>query len=77
MDAETENPQLAAILANLSREIRRPLDSLQQGLSRFLDEPGRTMSDVERNQAQTMLTLCEDLGLLTRERLGDPPADRP
>jgi len=73
MDAETEDPQLHSILANLSREICRPLDSLRAGIGRFLDEPGQTISDAERVQAQTMLALCDDLGLLTRERLGSPP----
>lgn len=73
MDADAEDPQLRPILANLSREICRPLDSLRAGIGRFLDEPGRTLSDAERIQARTMLTLCEDLGLLTLERLGAPP----
>jgi signal transduction histidine kinase len=73
MDAEAEHPQLRSILANLSQEICRPLDSLRVGIGRFLEESDRPISDAERVQAQTMLTLCDDLGLLTRERLGGPP----
>jgi len=73
MDAEAEHPQLRSILANLSREISRPLESLRVGIGRFLDESDRPLSEAERVQAQTMLTLCDDLGLLTRERLGGPP----
>jgi hypothetical protein len=76
MDAEAEHPQLRSILANLSLEICRPLDSLRLGIDRFLNQPGRPVSDAERAQAQTMLTLCDDLGRLTRERLGGkPPTD--
>ncbi len=73
MDARTEHPQLRPILANLSREICRPLDSLRDGLERFLDGADRPISDAERAQARTMLTLCDDLGSLTRDRLGGPP----
>ena len=73
MDADAQHPQLRSILANLSREITRPLDSLRMGIGRFLDEPDRTLSEAERAQAQTMLALCDDLGLLTRERLGGTP----
>jgi signal transduction histidine kinase len=72
MDGEADHPQLRSILANLSREICRPLDSLRDGIGRFLDETDRPISDAERAQAQTMMTLCDDLGLLTRERLGEP-----
>ncbi|WP_435005242.1 hypothetical protein P12x_003137 [Tundrisphaera lichenicola] len=73
MDAGTEHPQLRPILANLSREICRPLDSLRDGLERFLEGADRPISDAERAQARTMLSLCDDLGLLTRERLGGSP----
>jgi len=73
MDAEAEHPQLRSILANLSREIARPLDSLRVGIGRVLDQADQPLSEAERIQAQTMLTLCDDLGLLTRERLGGPP----
>jgi len=73
MDAEAEDPQLRSILANLCREICRPLDSLRLGIGRFLDEPDLPITDAERAQAQTMLSLCDDLGLMTRERLGGPP----
>jgi len=75
MDAEPEDAQLVSILANLSREICRPLDSLQDGVRRFLDQPDRPVSDGERVQARTMLELCDDLALLTHERLGAPPAN--
>ena len=44
-------------------------------VGRFLDEADRPISDAERAQARTMLTLCDDLGQLTRERLGAPAAD--
>jgi len=73
MDAEAEHPLLRSILANLSQEISRPLDSLRVGIGRVLDQSDRPLSEAERAQAQTMLTLCDDLGLLTRERLGGPP----
>jgi len=77
MDAEAEHPQLRPILANLSREICQSLDSLRAGIGRILDEPDQPISDAERVQARTMLSLCEDLGLLTRERLGGPPTPDP
>ena len=61
MDAEAEDPRLRSILANLSREICGPLDSLRSGIGRFLDHPHRPISGAERLQAQTMLELCDDL----------------
>jgi len=69
MDTPSEPPQLRAILANLGLEICRPLDSLRDGIGQFLDNPDKPISEAERAQAETMLTLCDDLGLLTRERL--------
>lgn len=79
MPAEpAEAAQLRSILLNLGREICLPLDALRLGISRLLDDPDRPISESERAQAQTMLTLCDDLGRLTRERLGNPAsgADR-
>jgi len=70
MDAEAEHPQLRSILINLSEEICRPLGTLRDGIGRFLEETDRPISEAERVQAQTMMTLCDDLGRLTRERLG-------
>ncbi len=75
MDTSAEPPQLRSILANLGLEICRPLESLRGGIGRFLDDPDRPASEAERVQAETMLTLCDDLGRLTRERLVGPIAD--
>jgi len=73
MDAESEREgfSLQAILANLSREICQPLDLLQGGIGALLGDPSRPITEAERSQAETMLMLCNDLGRLTRECLGD------
>ncbi len=78
MDPDPDQPALDSILANLGREICRPLDSLRLGLGHLLDDPNRPISELERAQVQTMLTLCEDLDRLTREQLGGAtsPASR-
>jgi hypothetical protein len=68
--SECEQALLQAILANLSREICQPLDLLQGGIGKLLDDPTRPINDAERGQAVTMLELCKDLGRLTRECLG-------
>ena len=64
-EAEPTQPQLRPILANLSREIRRPLESLRDEIDRLLGNSGRPTSDAERAQARTMLALCDDLDRLT------------
>jgi hypothetical protein len=79
MDGRSESEQaiLQAILANISREICQPLDLLQGGIGRLLDDPSRPINDAERGQAVTMLELCKDLGRLTQECLGTPgPTDQ-
>jgi signal transduction histidine kinase len=63
---------LQSILENLGREIRGPLDSLRGEIGGLLDDPTRPITEAERKQAQTLLTLCDDLGRLTRECLGGP-----
>jgi hypothetical protein len=76
MDAEAERDRFAlpAILANLSREICQPIDLLQGGIGVLLGDPSKPITDAERSQAEIMLMLCNDLGRLTRECLGDPEA---
>ena len=71
-EAESDRDQadLRSILASLGREICQPLDSLRAGIGRLLAEPSRPITEAERGQARTMLTLCDDLGRLTRECLG-------
>lgn len=71
MNTQVESPRLQVIASMLSREICRPIDSLQANLVRLLDDPTRPPSPVERTHAATMLTLCEDLRRLTCECLGD------
>lgn len=71
MSTQVNPDRMQAISTCLSQEIYRPLDSLQAGLSRLLDDPARPPSEEERVHALTMLTLCEDLRRLTRECLGD------
>ena len=70
MSTRVDPVRLCEISSCLSQEIYRPLDSLQAGLSRLLEDPAHPPSEAERNHAQTMLTLCEDLRRLTRECLG-------
>lgn len=65
--SESSRPDLAPILAGLSGEIRRPLESLRSGIHQLLGDASRPISDAERVQAQTMLDLCDDLNRLTRE----------
>lgn len=65
-------PSLGPILARLSVEICRPLESLRGGIDRLLDDPSRPITEAERVQARTMLGLCDDLGRLTRECLEGP-----
>jgi len=72
MDEDTGTAGLAPIFANLSREIRRPLDALQSGLDGLLNDPDRPASDADRAQATTLLALCEDLRQLTVDCLGGP-----
>jgi len=60
---------LGPILAGLSGEICRPLESLRSGIHRLLGDSNRPISAAERVQAQTMLDLCDDLSRLTRECL--------
>ena len=67
---------LESILANLGREIRRPLDLLRDEIGRMMDAPPRPLTDAEVGQARTMLTLCDDLGRLTRECLGSSDRTR-
>ena len=74
MDHQADSPRLQEVSSMLSREICRPIDSLQANLVRLLDDPTRPPSEVERNHASTMLALCEDLRRLTRECLGDGTA---
>jgi len=72
MNSQVDPARLQEISSCLSQEIYRPLDSLQAGLSRLLEDPAHPPSEVERVHALTMLTLCEDLRRLTRECLGTP-----
>jgi hypothetical protein len=57
---------LPAILANLSDEIRRPLNQLHEGISSLLAIPPGELTESERSQAATMLSLCEEIDQLTR-----------
>ena len=67
---------MAAILANIAREICSPLDDLHASLDRVLQERGETLLPKQQSHAQTMIGLCEELSQLTRETL-DPagPSD--
>ena len=65
-----------AILANLSREICQPLGLLRGGISQLIGSRTDKLSEAERNQARTLITICDDLGRLTRESLGGDPAGR-
>ena len=67
---------LGAILANLSSEIRRPLSLLRGGIGKILASPADSITDLERSQAETMLSLCDDLDRLTRDCLGSPAPGR-
>ena len=71
MNTQTDTPRLQEIASMLSREICRPIDSLQANLIKMLDDPACSTSSAERTHAATMLTLCEDLKRLTWECLGD------
>ena len=62
-------PEFGSILAGLSEEICRPLESLRGGIDRLLADPSRPITEAERVQARTMLGLCDDLDKLTRECL--------
>ena len=71
MDDQVDASRLQAISAMLSREICRPIDSLQANLMQLLEEPGKLPSETERSHAATMLGLCEELRRLTRDCLGE------
>ncbi len=77
MDAEldADSAILGSILANLGREIRGPLNSLRGEIDGLLGDPSLPITEAERKQAQTMLALCDDLGRLTRECLGNTEPD--
>ncbi len=76
MDEEARQRQLRDILANIGREICRPIDSLRGGIVRLLDDPDRPLTDVEQAHARTMLAICDELGLMTRDCLDHTaPAD--
>ena len=66
-----EGDALGPILALLGGEICRPLDLLRSGIGRMLDDPARPLGDAERTQARTMLGLCDELGRLTRDCMGE------
>ena len=71
MESQVDASRLQAISAMLSREICRPIDSLQANLVQLLEEPGKLPSETERSHAATMLTLCEELRRLTQDCLGE------
>ena len=71
MNPQIDAPELRAISALLGQEICRPLDALQAGLTRLLDNPEQPPSPSDRAHAATMLELCEDLRRLTQDCLGD------
>jgi hypothetical protein len=62
-------PALGPVLARLSTEIYRPLESLRCAIDLLIVDPSRPITDAERIQARTMLGLCDDLSRLTRECL--------
>ncbi len=64
---------IRVILANLSGEICRPLETLQNQIVWLLDDSTEpALTEAERAQASTMLTLCDEIDRLTRECLGSP-----
>ena len=71
MNQPVASSRLVEISSVLSREICRPIDTLQASLARLLDDPEHPPSEVERTHASTMLSLCDDLRRLTFECLGD------
>ena len=70
MNFQIDTPDPRAISALLGQEICRPLDALQAGLIRLLDDPDQPPSPTDRAHAATMLELCEDLRRLTQDCLG-------
>ena len=70
MNSQIDTPDLRVISALLGQEICRPLDALQAGLIRMLDDPDQPPSSTDRAHAATMLELCEDLRRLTQDCLG-------
>lgn len=64
------------ILLNLSEEITRPLELLQDGITRLLGGNEGTLSDAERTQAETLLVLCGEIDRLTRDYLVSPEQPR-
>jgi signal transduction histidine kinase len=65
---------VSAIMANLSDEIRRPLDLMKSEIETLKSELPDLLSESEHAQALMMLTLCEQIDQLTRIDLG-PPGD--
>ncbi len=61
--------ELRAILSNLSHELCRPLISLRAGFDLLLGDDARPISPDQRGHVQTMVTLCDNLMLLTRSYL--------
>jgi len=72
MDEKPDPSKLTAILASLGRELRRPLDSLQEEIERLLVDHDRPITEAQRLHIQTMLALCDDLRKLTADCLGEP-----
>lgn len=70
MDHQVDASRLQAISAMLSREICRPIDSLQANLLQLLEDPAKLHSEAERSHASTMLDLCDELRRLTHGCLG-------
>lgn len=61
--------ELRSILANLSRELCRPLMSLRAGFDLLLAESSASVSLAQRSHVRTMTGLCDDLLRLTRTYL--------
>ncbi len=64
-----DTDELRAILANLSRELCRPLMSLRAGFDLLLAEANTSVTTSQRGHVRTMTGLCDDLLRLTRTYL--------
>ncbi len=64
-----DHAEMRAILSNLSHELCRPLISLRAGFDLLLGDPECPVSAEQHRHIQTMIGLCDNLLLLTRNYL--------
>jgi signal transduction histidine kinase len=65
----SDQSQVTSVLANLSHELCRQLASLRAGFDLILGETPSAVAEDQREQLETMVSLCDDLLCFTRGSL--------